>query len=98
MQNSNKGQKLEVKGDRVFIEAHSRAASSSKSAAGLHVVEPSKQGAPNTGIVFAVGSDVKRVKVGQEVVFDEQHPKGIKWEGRKIIPVHEDQIVAVING
>jgi co-chaperonin GroES (HSP10) len=60
------------------------------------IAEPKHQGHPNRGKVIAIADDVTECKVGDEIVYDE-NAKGFKWEGLKIIPVHKDNVQAIVT-
>lgn len=85
----------------VFIEPEDRAATGGVrkrfAQSGLVMPEPKFQGVPHVGRVYAVNTAERDIKVGMRVVFDEPNPHGIKWGGKKLIPVKRDQVLAGVE-
>lgn len=54
------------------------------------------EGIPNQGIIrFLPEGYDGELAVGTMIVFDEQNPKGFKWDGMTLFPIKRDQIVGV---
>ncbi len=77
-----------------------------KTESGFLVPPPKQEGMPNRGVILALADDakleyktlegeVKKLAVGDFVVYDEHSPDGFKWQGNKIIPVHKDHLLGV---
>lgn len=82
--------------DLVYIKPDLQKAG--KSASGILLPTPKHQGPPTTGKVLAIGPDVKTVKVGEHVVFNDKNAKGFWLNDVAHIPLKEEQIVAKIVG
>ena len=53
------------------------------------------EGIPVMGTIRFVPDDADPgLTVGMTVVFNEQNPKGFKWEGMTLFPLKHDQIIA----
>lgn len=81
-------------GKRVIIEYENRA---KEKIGSFYVGKPQFQGVPIEGTVYAIGPKVSRVSIGQRVVFKEDSPRGFKHDGKKLISVDEEQILAVFT-
>lgn len=56
------------------------------------------EGVPNEGFIYALPDDYSGpLKLGQHVVFDEDSPKGFKWQGETMFALKTDQIAAIIE-
>lgn len=79
----------------VLIEPDkSRQESATKS--GILLAAPEFEGAPLTGVVFAIGRGVAEVKIGDHVAF-KMKGKGFKWEGRPLLSVQESDVSAILG-
>ena len=50
--------------------------------------------------VIAIGEQVEKIKVGDTVIFKEQYPVGLQFDGYKetFLQIMEQQIIGVYNG
>lgn len=53
---------------------------------------------PNSAIVDAVGTDVKNVKKGDKILFKEYAATEVKVEGKEVLIIAEEDILATLNG
>lgn len=65
---------------------------------GLHTSHQTKQGAPNTGRIVAVDAEEKELKPGMDVIFIENHPKGVHFNGQALLPIDRDKVGATVPG
>ncbi len=87
----------------VLVEFEPHVARQTKS--GFHIAPPKHEGVPNRGTVLALPNEpipyqdragnVLDVVVGDYVFYADNAPNGFKWEGKKIIPIHKDDLLAV---
>lgn len=71
--------------------------SESKTASGLYLPEQAQE-KPKTAKVFAVGSAVKEIKVGDRVVYGGYSNTEIKQDGQTYMLVKEENIYATVEG
>lgn len=69
---------------------------------GLYIPKPdnkhSFEGVPNQGIIYAIDPEYSGdLKVGVRVIFNENQPKGFKWDDFTLFPLDIDQIVAIVE-
>jgi co-chaperonin GroES (HSP10) len=88
------GKPVKLLRDNIFVIFDDR---TGKQDSGLYIAETTKQGPPNTGKIYAVGSEVTDLKKGQRIVFYEPHPSGFKLDGHKIIPIKREQVHAIFE-
>lgn len=64
---------------------------------GFLMAKPEYEGIPNVGTVYALpeGYVDDHIKVGARVLFNENQPKGFKFEDRKLFRLQLEQIVAI---
>lgn len=76
-----------------------RAQEAAKRIPGFQIPPPPLEGVPNTGRVYMIGEDVRQdgLKAGDLVFFNEQRPKGFRWEGKRLFAMLPEQILAVIT-
>lgn len=97
--------KLDPKGKHVLLEIVTRAdqlADEVKNRSGLLVTTAkTRQGEPNTGIVYAIGADVpddRLYHVGDTVVFHSKEIfQGFHFDGKKLVSVEHEEILAIIE-
>lgn len=69
-----------------------------KSASGIIVAAPKRQGVPNTGTIRYLGPDVgDDLKVGDKVVVLDPNMRGVHVNGVAIVPLEQDKIIATIK-
>jgi chaperonin GroES len=65
-----------------------------KNAAGFFIPDSAKE-KPQMGEVIAVGKDVKEIKVGDQVVYSQYKPDQIKVDGKDLLIMKEEDVLAV---
>jgi len=66
------------------------------SAGGIYIPDAAKE-KPQRGKVEAVGGEVKEVKVGNEILFGKYSGDKFKLDGKEMLVVKEEDILAVIQ-
>lgn len=79
--------------DRVFV-AYSE--SLEKTPGGIYVPDSAKE-RPQSGKVDAIGSEVKEVKVGDEIMFDRYSGSKIKLEDTEYLIIKEEDILGIVG-
>lgn len=79
--------------DRVFV---SYTEDVEKTAGGIYVPDTAKE-KPQSGKVEAVGSEVKEVKEGDEVMFDRYSGSKIKIDGAEHLIIKEEDILGIVG-
>lgn len=79
--------------ERVFV---SYSEEQERTSGGLYIPDAAKE-KPQRGKVEAVGSEVKSVKVGDEILFDKYSGSKISFDGADYLIVKEDEILGVIE-
>lgn len=79
--------------DRVFV---SYTEDVEKTAGGIYVPDTAKE-KPQSGKVEAVGSEVKEVKEGDEVMFDRYSGSKIKVDGEEHLIIKEEDILGIVG-
>ncbi|MEW6115414.1 MAG: co-chaperone GroES [Nitrospirota bacterium] len=80
--------------DRVVIKYLEEEAE--KTAGGLYVPDVAKE-KPQKGTVEAVGSEVKELKAGNQVLFDKYSGSKIKLNGTEYLIMKEEDVLGVIE-
>ncbi|MFZ5995994.1 MAG: co-chaperone GroES [Nitrospirota bacterium] len=80
--------------DRVVIKYSEEEAE--KTAGGLYVPDVAKE-KPQKGTVEAVGSEVKELKAGNQVLFDKYSGSKIKLNGTEYLIMKEEDVLGVIE-
>ena len=68
-----------------------------KTTSGLYLPENAQE-KPKTATVEAVGSDVKRIKAGDKIIYESYSGTEIKHGGDDYILVKEEKILATVAG
>lgn len=80
-----------------FITRSDALADEVKKRSGLLLTEAEYQGAPDRGVVYAVGEGVDpQIAVGKTICFRDDAPKGFEWDGHKLFALEEKQVLAVL--
>jgi chaperonin GroES len=79
--------------DRVFISFTEEV---EKTPGGIYVPDTAKE-KPQRGKVEAVGTEVKEVKVGDEVMFDRYAGSKVKMNGTEYLIVKEEDILGIVE-
>lgn len=83
---------------RIIIEIVTRSDSRREAAAtaGIMLPDAEFEGAPNEGIVYAVGDNVDpEIKVGARVFYKEETPKGFRLDDRPLLGLWDYQVLGV---
>jgi chaperonin GroES len=80
--------------DRVVIKYSSE--SMEKTAGGLFVPDVAKE-KPQKGTVTAVGSEVKEVKEGNTVLFDQYAGSRIKIDDTEYLVIKEEELLGIVE-
>ncbi|MBF0343826.1 MAG: co-chaperone GroES [Nitrospirae bacterium] len=79
--------------ERVFVSYKDEM---EKTAGGLYVPDTAKE-KPQRGKVEAVGSEVKELKVGDEVLFDKYSGSKVNVDGTDYLIIKEEDVLGIIN-
>lgn len=80
--------------DKVFV---SYAGEIEKTAGGLYVPDTAKE-KPQKGKVEAVGSEVKELKAGDNVLFDKYSGSKVKIDDTEYLIIKEEDILGIMEG
>ena len=83
---------------RIIVEIVTRSDSRRDAAAQAGILLPDApiEGAPNEGIVYAVGPDVDpEIKVGRRVFYKEETPKGFRLDDRPLLGLWSRQVLGI---
>ncbi len=80
--------------DRIVIE---QMESEETTASGIILPDSAKE-KPSEGKVLAVGTEVKEVKVGDKVLYSKYGPSEVKVDGKDLMIVKEEDILAILKG
>lgn len=79
--------------DRVVAEPIEAEA---KTSSGLYL-PGNAQEKPKVAKVVAVGPDVKSIKVGDDILYEDYSNTDVKVDGKKYIIVKEEKVLAIVN-
>ncbi len=80
--------------DRVFVRYSEEG---EKTAGGLYIPDTAKE-KPQKGVVEAVGSEVKEIKVGNTILFDKYSGSKINVDGNEYLIIKEEDILGIVEG
>jgi chaperonin GroES len=80
--------------DRVFVKYTEDA---EKTAGGLYIPDSAKE-KPQKGLVEAVGSEVKEVKVGNTILFDKYSGSKVNIDSNEYLIIKEEDILGIVEG
>ncbi len=80
--------------DRVFVKYTDEG---EKTAGGLYIPDTAKE-KPQKGLVEAVGSEVKEIKVGNTVLFDKYSGSKVSIDNNEYLIVKEEDILGIVEG
>ena len=80
--------------DRVFVKYSDEA---EKTAGGIYIPESAKE-KPQKGIIEAVGSEVKEIKVGDIILFDKYSGSKVNIDNNEYLIIKEEDILGIIQG
>ncbi|RPI36815.1 MAG: co-chaperone GroES [Nitrospiraceae bacterium] len=79
--------------DRVFVKYSAEA---EKTAGGLYIPESAKE-KPQKGVIEAVGSEVKEIKVGDTILFDKYSGSKINIDNNEYLIIKEEDILGIVQ-
>jgi len=79
--------------DRVFVKFSEEG---EKTAGGLYIPDTAKE-KPQKGLVEAVGSEVKDVKVGDTILFDKYSGSKVTIDNNEYLIVKEEDILGIVE-
>ncbi len=79
--------------DRVFVKYSEEA---EKTAGGIYIPESAKE-KPQKGVIEAVGSEVKEIKVGDVILFDKYSGSKINIDNNEYLIIKEEDILGIIQ-
>jgi len=79
--------------DRVFVKYSEEA---ERTAGGLYVPESAKE-KPQKGVIEAVGSEVKEIKVGDIILFDKYSGSKINIDNNEYLIIKEEDILGIVQ-
>ena len=79
--------------DRVFVKYSEEA---ERTAGGLYIPESAKE-KPQKGVIEAVGSEVKEIKVGDIILFDKYSGSKINIDNNEYLIIKEEDILGIIQ-
>jgi chaperonin GroES len=79
--------------DRVFVKYSEEA---EKTAGGIYIPESAKE-KPQKGVIEAVGSEVKEIKVGDIILFDKYSGSKINIDNNEYLIIKEEDILGIIQ-
>jgi len=79
--------------DRVFVKYSEEA---EKTAGGIYIPESAKE-KPQKGVIEAVGSEVKEIKVGDVILFDKYSGSKINIDNNEYLIIKEEDILGIVQ-
>lgn len=67
-----------------------------KTSSGLYLPENAQE-KPKTATVVSVGPEVKKVKAGQQIIYESYSGTEIKYQGEDYVLVAEDKVLATVG-
>ncbi len=80
--------------DRVFVKYTEEG---EKTAGGLYIPDSAKE-KPQKGVVEAVGSEVKEIKVGKTIFFDKYSGSKVNIDNNEYLIIKEEDILGIVEG
>ncbi len=80
--------------DRVFVTYSEEG---EKTAGGLYIPDSAKE-KPQKGVVEAVGSEVKEIKVGNTILFDKYSGSKVNIDNNEYLIIKEEDILGIVEG
>jgi chaperonin GroES len=85
--------KLQPINDKLIIEVKPH---KTQTASGIVIPDLVEKEQQTTGIVVAIGSDVKSdVKIGDRILIEKHSGTKITWEGKDVLVVYDNSIMAI---
>jgi chaperonin GroES len=79
--------------DRVFVKYSDEA---ERTAGGIYIPESAKE-KPQKGVIEAVGSEVKEIKVGDTILFDKYSGSKVNIDNNEYLIIKEEDILGIIQ-
>ncbi|MBI5102769.1 MAG: co-chaperone GroES [Nitrospirae bacterium] len=79
--------------DRVFV---SYSEEGERTAGGLYIPDSAKE-KPQKGVVKAVGSEVKEIKVGNTILFDKYSGSKVNIDNDEYLIIKEEDILGIVE-
>lgn len=79
--------------DRVFVTYSEEG---EKTAGGIYIPEAAKE-KPQKGVVEAVGSEVKEIKVGNAILFDKYSGSKVNIDNIEYLIIKEEDVLGIIE-
>ena len=79
--------------DRVFVKYSEEA---EKTAGGIYIPESAKE-KPQKGVIEAIGSEVKEIKVGDIILFDKYSGSKINIDNNEYLIIKEEDILGIVQ-
>ena len=79
--------------DRVFVTYSEEG---EKTAGGIYIPEAAKE-KPQKGVVEAVGSEVKEIKVGNAILFDKYSGSKVNIDNVEYLIIKEEDVLGIIE-
>ncbi len=80
--------------DRVFVKYTEEG---ERTPGGLYIPDSAKE-KPQKGLVEAVGSEVKEVKVGNTILFDKYSGSKVNIDNNEYLIIKEEDILGIVEG
>jgi chaperonin GroES len=80
--------------DRVFVKYTEEG---EKTPGGLYIPDSAKE-KPQKGVVEAVGSEVKEIKVGSTILFDKYSGSKVNIDNNEYLIIKEEDILGIVEG
>lgn len=80
--------------DRVFVKYTEEG---ERTPGGLYIPDSAKE-KPQKGLVEAVGSEVKEVKVGNTILFDKYSGSKVNIDSNEYLIIKEEDILGIVEG
>ncbi len=80
--------------DRVFVKYTEEG---ERTAGGIYIPDSAKE-KPQKGIVEAVGSEVKEIKVGNTILFDKYSGSKVTMDNNEYLIIKEEDILGIVEG
>jgi chaperonin GroES len=80
--------------DRVFVRYSEEG---EKTAGGIYIPDSAKE-KPQKGVVEAVGSEVKEIKVGGTILFDKYSGSKVNIDNVEYLIIKEEDILGIVEG
>jgi chaperonin GroES len=80
--------------DRVFVTYTEEG---EKTAGGIYIPDSAKE-KPQKGVVEAVGSEVKEIKVGNTILFDKYSGSKVTMDNNEYLIIKEEDILGIVEG